>query len=63
MSDEHAWRQWMRKHAEELDPDGSSRTLGFGPVTEDALAEHETVITTKPGSVLTARIREVRQGV
>jgi hypothetical protein len=31
------------------EPSRSSRQLGFGRVAEDALAEHETVITTKPG--------------
>jgi hypothetical protein len=59
MSHEHAWPQWMRKHTGHLQPTRSSRTLGFGRVAEDALAEHETVITTKPGSVLNNRTREV----
>lgn len=58
MSKEHAWPQWLGRGAE-VEPTQTTRTLGFRRTAVDTYSEAPTQVTTKPGSVLTTRIREV----
>jgi hypothetical protein len=58
MSKEHAWPQWLGRGAE-VEPTQTTRTLGFRRTAVDTYSETVTEVTTKPGSVLTTRIREV----
>ena len=55
---EHAWPQWLGDGAEVV-PHQTTRTIGFGRTAHDAMSEAPNRATTKPVSVLTARIREV----
>lgn len=58
MSKEHAWPQWLGEGAEVV-PTQTTRTVGYGRTGEREMAEAPNLVVIKPGSVLTARIREV----
>jgi len=58
MSKEHAWPQWLGDGVE-VEPTQTTRKLGFGRTAPHAYSEAPTIVTTKPGSALTTRIREV----
>ena len=58
MTNEHAWPQWLGQGAQ-VEPTQTTRSIGFGRTAEDAMTEAPNQIVVKPGSVLTARIREV----
>jgi len=60
MSKEHAWPQWLGKGAE-VEPTQTTRTIGYGRTSESELTEAPNLVVTKPGSVLTSRVREVCQ--
>lgn len=61
MTKEHAWPQWLGQGAQ-VEPTQTTRSIGFGRTAEDAMTEAPNQIVVKPGSVLTARIREVCAG-
>jgi hypothetical protein len=58
MTKEHAWPQWLGQ-GEQVEPTQTTRTIGFGRSADDAMTEAPNRVVIKPGSVLTARIREV----
>lgn len=60
MSKEHAWPQWLGEGAE-VEPTQTTRTIGYGRTAENELTEAPNIVVTKPGSVLTTRVREVCQ--
>ena len=58
MSKEHAWPQWLRRGAT-VEPTQWSYSAGFSRVSDSAYAEAPNSVTSKQGSVLTTRVREV----
>ena len=58
MSKEHAWPRWLGAGMT-VEPTQTTRKLGFERSAPDAYTEAPTIVTTKPGSALTARIREI----
>lgn len=58
MTKEHAWPRWLGAGIE-VELEQTTRTVGFARTAKDALTEAPNLIDTKPGSVLTTRIREV----
>lgn len=60
MSDEHAWPRWLGRDAE-AEPVQIVRTIGYRRTASDAMTESPNTIVEKKGSVLTARIRDVRR--
>lgn len=58
MSKEHAWPKWLGKD-EQVEPTQTTRTLGFHRTGEDEMTEAPTTVVVKPGSALTAQVREV----
>jgi hypothetical protein len=61
MTKEHAWPRWLgQRH--QVEPTQTTREIGFGRSADDAMSEAPNRVVIKPGSVLTARIREVCAG-
>jgi hypothetical protein len=58
MTKEHAWPQWLGE-GEDVEPQQVTRTIGFGRSGEHEMTEAPNTVVSKPGSALTARIREV----
>lgn len=59
LTKEHVWPQWMRAVAGDLEPQRYTHAAGFARIGLDSWQEHPTLVVEQPGSVLTARVREV----